>query len=417
MKRISVCYATVLLLSIASISCKKSGVAPIDQTRTIALPAEGSSVVNASNAFAFHFLQATLIQDSVASNKLISPLSIYLALSMVYNGSNNATTDSMANVLRLSGIGLSSLNGVCQSLITQLPGEDNEVQFSIANSIWSNNKSYQPLPAFIDTTTTFYDAAIEPLDFSNPNSLSTINNWVSQHTNGKIPKALDEISPTDLMYLIDAIYFNGSWTNAFKTSDTKNANFYLADGSTKSAAFMYEKLTTSVYADTSMTIIELPYGGGKSYSMYVMLDRNQQEPVSTFASMMNADLLNNVISKMNAGTVEISIPKWEYSYSLDNMMPELSALGMGIAFGGQADFSKMYDPSQVSPYITKAVHKTYIKVNEQGTEAAAVTSIGIGLTDPANPVITFDHPFLYAIVEKQTGTVLFVGVLNDPSAN
>ena len=122
---------------------------------------------------------------------------------------------------------------------------------------------------------------------------------------------------------------------------------------------------------------------------------------------------------MDTVNLQVEIPKWEYSYAIDDMKPELTMLGMGISFNGMADFSKIYDPNQVQVYISKAIHKTYIKVNEEGTQAAAATAVGIGQATaaPAPPVFKADHPFFYAIVEKQTGTVLFVVIVNDPSVN
>jgi serine protease inhibitor len=411
-----ICFALALMV-VATSCTKTSSVA--DHTQAIVLPPNGSSVINAGNQFAFNFLQATLQQDTVNNNKLISPLSIYLALSMVYNGAGNATGDSIAKTLQLSGIDINTLNTVCQSLITQLPQEDNEVQFSIANSIWYRQNSYQPLSSFLNITQNYYDATVQSLNFNDPGAINTINNWVAQKTNNKIPAIIQSISPDDLMYLIDAIYFNGAWQNGFKTSNTYNDNFYLQNGNTETVPFMKQQLTTKMFADSSFTLIELPYGSGKSYSMYIALPNNQQQPVSAFASSMNENSLENAISKMDSMNLLLEIPKWEYSYAINDMRPELSMLGMGISFNSMADFSKIYNPGQVQVYISKAIHKTYIKVNEEGTEAAAATAVGIAeLTVPASPpVFKADHPFLYTIIEKQTGTVLFVGIVNDPSAN
>lgn len=181
---------------------------------------------------------------------------------------------------------------------------------------------------------------------------------------------------------------------------------------------MKRQLTTKMFGDNSFSLIELPYGGGKSFSMYILKPADPGESISTFASSLNEDMLNNAISKMDSSTVQLEMPKWEYAYELKDMRPELSQLGMGIAFGDNADFSKIYDPSQVKVNISKAIHKAYIKVNEEGTEATAATVTGVGTTSmPAPPaVFKLDHPFVYAIVEKQTGAVLFLGVVNDPGA-
>lgn len=384
--KIFLSFIVVILITISS--CKKSNVVA-EKTETIVLPANGFSVINASNQFAFNFLNATLQQDTVTNNKLISPLSIYIALSMVYNGADNATKDSIAQTLQLSGININDLNSVCQSLMAQLPAEDNKVQLSIANSIWYRQNSYQPYSSFLNITKNYFDATVQPLNFDNSDaSVNTINNWVAQKTNNKISTILKTISADDLMYLINAVYFNGVWKTAFNIADTYNDNFHLPNGTTEITAFMKQQLVTKTYSDSSFTLIELPYGGGNSYSMYVALPNNLQQPVSSFASLMTESILQNAISKMDSTSTLLEIPKWEYSYAIDNMEPALATLGMAISFGDMADFSKIYDPTQVQVHISKAIHKTYIKVNEQGTEAAAVTAVGIATTTavPSNPV-------------------------------
>jgi serine protease inhibitor len=399
-------------------SCKKSHPIP-EKTQIITLPSGGSAVIDANNRLAFNFLQATLQQDAAVNNRLISPLSIYLALSMVYNGADRDTKDSMAKALQIQGLDINTLNAACHSLITQLPTEDNKVQLSIANSIWYRQNSFQPLAPFLDTTQNDYDATVRGLNFDDPGAVKTINDWVAQKTNNKIPTILNSIPKDDLMYLIDAIYFNGPWQIAFDPSATHSDVFHLQNGNTVSVPFMAREAKVKRYADNSFTLVELPYGGGSSYSMFIALPKDGQPPVNTLSATINADWLTNAISKMDSVTVALEIPKWEYSYAIDDMKPELSQLGMGIAFTDQADFSKMYDPGQVKIKISKAIHKTYVKVDEEGTQAAAVTAIGVAeLTMvPAIQFFRVDHPFIYAIVEKQTGAVLFLGVVNDPSAN
>jgi len=405
------------LIIISFSACKKEGHVPTDITKTIVLPANGSSVIDANNTFAFNFLHATLQKDNSNNNKLISPLSIYLALSMTYNGANNATKDSMAKTLQLSGINIDDLNAVCNALITQLPAEDNRVQLSIANSIWYNQNNFQPLTSFVNTVHNFYNADAQALNFNDASSVNTINHWVAQNTNNKITKVIEAISPNDLMYLINAIYFNGAWQYTFPISNTHNDAFHLQDGSTKTVQFMQQEISANFYRDGSFTLIELPYGGGKSCSMYIVLPADQQQNINAFVSSINKNVLENAISKADTAAVQISIPKWEYAYNIDDMRPELSMLGMGNAFTDAADFSNMYNAAQIKPFITKAVHKAYIKVNEEGTVAAAVTGIGVGTTSSEQIVFKVDHPFLYTIVEKQTGAILFTGVINNPGDN
>jgi len=397
------------------LSCKKSGVNPPgDVTNTITLPANGTSAVAASNSFAFKFFQSALQNDAGGNNKLISPLSIYLALSMVYNGADNATKDSMATALQLAGFNINDLNQTCKALIDQLPGEDNKVTLSIANSIWYAKGNIQPLSSFLTVNSNYFNAGFQPLDFTNPSSVNTINNWASANTQGKIPTILTAIDPSDVMYLLNAIYFKGAWQYSFKPSDTYNDAFHLPDGSIVNVPFMKQVLTLNTFHGSQFDMAELPYGGGNSFSMFVISPNDKTIPFNQFAANLDATVIKSAVAGMSkVPGVTLLLPKWEYSYPIDDMRPELAALGMGIAFSNGADFSKMYN---TGVEIDKAIHKTYIKVDEVGTEAAAVTVIGITPTDvgPFN-YFRLDHPFIYVIAEKQTGAILFTGILNDPS--
>jgi serine protease inhibitor len=297
-----------------------------------------------------------------------------------------------------------------------LPQEDNKVKLSIANSIWYRQNSYQPIPSFLNTVQNNYNASVKPLNFDDPAAPKTINDWVAQNTNNKIPTIIDNISSDDLMYIINAIYFNGAWKYAFKASNTFNDAFYLQNGNMKTVPFMKQTIHTNIVNENTFSMIELPYGGGKSFSMYILKPVDQQQSLNEFAASLSESNFRDAINKMYSVSFELQMPKWEYSYKIEDMKPELAQLGMGIAFGGDADFSKLYDPSQVSVYISKAIHKTYIKVNEEGTEAAAATAVGFSYTTaPSQPIVfKLDHPFLYAIIEKQTGAILFLGMVNEP---
>lgn len=392
------------------ISCNKEGVQ--QRTKDLVLPANATPVIDASGSFAFKFFKEA-VADNDDKNILVSPLSIYMAFSMVYNGADNATKDAIAKALQVQGIAIEDINATCKALIEQLPEEDSKVKLSIANSIWYRNNGPQPLPAFLDVTRQYFNASVTPLDFANPSAVSTINNWVTDKTNNKITKIIEAISGDALMYLINAIYFNGSWQYAFKSSDTYTGQFKVQGENAVSVSFMKQRILANNTVTDDFDVIELPYGGGKGFSMYILLPLHQATPVNTLAAGLTDADMKNAIGRMRLVDRTIIIPKWEYAYSVDDLKPALSTLGMSVAFSDGADFSKMYATSVA---ITKALHKTYIKVSEEGTEAAAVTSVEIGPTSVA-PGFEFkaDHPFIYVIAEKQTGSVLFTGIVRNPS--
>jgi serpin B len=404
----------ILLFALTLPSCHKDISSPTG--KALDLPPNSDEVISAGNDFAINFFQTVLQKDLTDNtNKLISPLSIYTALSMVYNGAAGATKDSMTKAMALAGIPAPRLNALNKALIEQMPHEDSKVQLSIANSIWYSQHAPQPKPAFLDTIRRDYAATMQSLDFGNPSAVKTINSWVAQHTNNKIPSIIDQIGSDDLMYLINAIYFNGSWKYSFKTADTHDGSFYKQDGTIANVPFMTREISLRKYVAPAFALLELPYGTGKAFDMYILLPTDRQQPLNNFALSLTPAVLTAAFSHLDSGSIRLNLPKWEYAYSIDDMKPNLAKLGMGIAFGGDADFSDMYSAPVA---ITKAIHKTYIKVNESGTEAAAVTAIGISLTSTSAPPPPFsiDHPFVYLITEKQTGSILFMGLLNDPLA-
>src|SRR5690348_2401664 len=258
----------LFICCVSGISCKKPNEPDIQ--KNIDLPQNGVAVAGAGNQFAFDFLHRALQNDPAQNNKLISPLSIYLALSMAYNGANNATRDSMKHALRLDNINIEDLNNTCKALIEQIPGVDNKVNVSIANSIWYN-QSKQPLQTFLNTTHDYFHAAVSPLDFSNKEAVNTINKWVADNTRQKITKIIDKIESGALMFLINAIYFKGDWQYSFDKKSTNPSTFYLAGNTSVSTPFMQLSAKgLGYYHDDKLQMVQLPYGAG-NYSMYILL--------------------------------------------------------------------------------------------------------------------------------------------------
>lgn len=394
-------------------ACTKTGLnnSPAIVTPVI-LPDGSSAITNSMNDFAFDFFRSTLSNDNASSNKLISPLSVYIALSMVYNGADNATKDSIAHALRLVASDIKKLNDVCKILIEELPGIDNKVKLSIANSIWYNTNGPQPIPGFLTTINQSYHSAVKPVDFLNSTTaLDQINNWVADNTNQKIKKILDQQDPNSLMYLVNAIYFKGVWKNKFEVSNTINEDFHTPEGNTVPTPFMVQENTIHYARNNNLQMAELPYSAG-AYNMYILLPNENVNLTETVASI-NATAFQQLLSDTQSVKLSIHLPKWKSSYKVSSLRPELAAMGMDIAFTDKADFTKMYNsPVQ----ITKSIHQTFIEVNEEGTEAAAATVIEVGVTSimPA-PVLKINRPFIYVIAEKSTGTILFTGVVNNPA--
>jgi serine protease inhibitor len=406
----------LLLLSIlfiycvSGISCAKPNEPGPDIVKNIDLPQNGLAVAAAGNQFAFDFLHNALQDDPAQTNKLISPLSIYLALSMAYNGANNATRDSMKQALKLDNISIDDLNKTCKALIEQIPGADNKINISIANSIWYNQLK-QPLQQFLNTTHDYYHATVSPLNFAANDAVNTINKWVADNTHQKITSILDKIDGNALMFLINAIYFKGNWQYLFDKKATRDLPFYLASNTTVSTPFMkLDGKGLNYFADNTMQVVQLPYGGG-NFSMYVLLPVKGVS-ITQFASGIDAAFFQSLPSLLYKSDLNLFLPKFKYSYSIKDMKPALGKLGMNIAFTDQADFSKMYN---VGAQITEAIHKTFIEIDETGTEAAAATSIGVGLTSAGPMSMYVDHPFMYIIAEKTSNTVLFTGIVNNPA--
>ncbi|HVU54123.1 MAG TPA: serpin family protein [Puia sp.] len=403
----------VLSLALGLLSCKKDNAPAI--SRPLELPAGSEAVITASNQFAFQLFHTVLQQDPAQNNKLVSPLSVYTALSMLYNGAANATRDSIAKTLQLDGISIDDLNALNKALIQQMPGEDSKVAMDISNSMWYNASSPQPLSAFQSTLQNDYNGFIRSLDFSSPSAASTINSWVAQKTNNKIKNVIGNISPADWMYLVNTVYFNGAWMHAFKPDLTHNAVFNSPDGPVN-VPFMSGQMRVRFGHDIAFRLVELPYGTGKNYDMYLVAPTDTGQSIEDFAASFNEARLTGVLLGLDSMTIGLELPKWEYGYSIDDLKPHLTQLGMGIAFGNGADLSNMYAVPPGELNVSRVLHKTYIKVSEQGAEAAAVTTIGVSLTSyPAIPIITFDHPFLYILREKQSGAILFIGIVSNPS--
>ena len=404
----------ILILIILIASCGKSSVKPNPNPSpgiNLDLNAAEQQNAAADNAFTFNLFKSVQAANSNGANLFTSPLSVSMALGMTSNGANGATRDAINSTLGFSGFSQDEANGYFNKLITGLPKVDPNTNLNIANSIWYR-QGFTVSSKFLQTDSAYFHAKIAALDFSNPSSAGTINNWVSNQTNGKIPSIVDQISSDDVMYLINAIYFKSQWQSKFDPSQTHQQAFYLTNNSTVQASFMQGKIAYSLYRASSVSanVIELPYINDQ-FSM-VIVEPYGSTSVNDIIANLDTATWHSWMSGLATQNGEVIMPKFKFSYSI-LLNNALEQLGMGIAFGNAADFTGINPAGGLQ--ITKVQHKAFVEVDETGTEAAAATSVVIGLSAVLNPpTLTIDHPFLFVIREVKTGLILFAGTMNNP---
>jgi len=363
-------------------------------------------LVAANTKFAFNLFH-TLSKQQPNQNIFISPTCVALALSMAYNGVSGETKQEMTKVLELTGMTTQEINAANQGLQNSLQKIDPTVQVLIANSLWAQ-QGFSLKPEFLQTNQEYYQANVTELDFINPQAPSIINNWVSQKTQGKIDRIVEEISPDEVLFLINAIYFKGNWETPFDRSQTTNKTFYLTDSSSKQHPMMSQSGFHRCYETDTFQAVSLSYGKKGALRMYIFLP-NSNTNLATFLQQLTAENWNKWMQQFRKiiGTIEIPRFKIEYEIELQNT---LKALGMaGIFDISKADFSPMTDDNVA---VDSVKHKTFVEVNEEGTEAAAVSSINLprGLIFQMN----VNRPFFCAIRDHTTGTILFMGTIVDP---
>lgn len=373
-------------------------------------PSVNTQIVEANTKFGFK-LFSEILQENSNNNVFISPTSIAIALAMTYNGASGETQAAMANALELQGMSLSEVNQANEALKTTLENADSDIQLSIANSLWAR-QGVSFKPDFRQRNQEFYEAQITDLDFANPEAKRVINNWVKENTNGKIPQIISEIQPNDILFLINAIYFKGNWMEQFDKEQTVERPFYLVDGTQKEHPMMSQSGEYQYYEDDTVQAISLPYGKGR-LSFYVFLPR-ENISLDTFEQQLTPEKWQQWMNRFGKRDGSIVLPRFKLEYEIQ-LNEALKALGMDVAFDDRADFSNMTEEDVL---INQVKHKTFVEVNEEGTEAAAATSIGMVLTSAAIPQTPFemvvDRPFFCAIRDNQTGTILFMGSIREP---
>jgi serine protease inhibitor len=372
-------------------------------------PAE-LGIVDGANRFAFDVLREVTRTLVPGSNAFLSPLSASMALGMALNGANGETLDGMRATLRLAGMTEAEINQGYRDLIELLGGLDTETEMRIANSIWGR-EGFPIEPAFTEAGRSFFDAEVASLDFGSAGAVQTINDWVSRKTNDRIPRLLDQIGADEVLFLINAIYFKGKWRQAFDSKDTRSGPFHAADGRDRSAFLMRQEETLRYDETDDYQAVDLLYGNG-AFAMTVLLPKPGRTPAALLAGL-DPVAWRALADRFHTVAVDLTLPRFRMEYSR-KLNDDLVSLGMGVAFDrGRADFYRIADVRPERLYLTRVEQKTFVEVNEEGTEAAAATSVGVGVTSaPLVVEMTVDRPFVFAIRERLSGTVVFLGVMN-----
>lgn len=370
-------------------------------------------LIESDNEFGLDFFRKVITNDT-SDNIMVSPLSVALALGMTYNGAADSTKEAMKETLKLAGFTDEEINNSYQSIVDQLLKLDPKIILSIANSIWCR-QGFTVLPEFIELNQHYYDAEVSELDFNLPEAKDIINEWVDEKTNGLITEIIDYIPIEAVMYLINAIYFKGLWKYEFDPEATGEQSFYLKDGNTKMVDMMEMENDLLHMSNNLFSAVKLPYGDG-AFNMTILLPRPQYTPDDIVEELTNENW-NTWMGSFGEEHVVVKLPKFKFEF-FRLLNQDLTDMGMGIAFEPfNADFSGINPLVQL--YISRVLHKTFIDVSEEGTEAAAVTAVEISFTsaDPDSPTATFfvvDRPFLFTIQENSSGTILFMGRVNRP---
>jgi len=418
MKKIT--FIPVIILLISNFSCEKIALDKDnddfdkDSTKNDFVELKSAELIDANNNFAFEFFKEVAAVETT-QNYMVSPVSLSLALGMAYNGSAEDTKTAFENTMGYPNWGFEQINEANQTLISNLVSNVEGNIFEVANSIWSR-EGFRVKQEFINLNKEYYSAEVRSMDFNAPWAVDTINGWVSRKTHEKIPTIINEIPAAAMLYLLNALYFNATWKYEFNPESNEERRFY-PEGTEngKLIEMMSQEASLKYLKNDLFSSVILPYKEDK-YKMVLMRPENKHTTTEIIETMDGAKWLewkNNYNTKEE---VVVTMPKFKFDYQ-NRLNDEMINMGLGIAFDpGSADFSRISD---IQLYISYILQKTYIDVNEEGTEAAAVTIIGfettsIGPSEPEKIYFTLDRPFVFVITEKETDAICFIGKVGNP---
>ncbi len=393
---------------IAIVACLMLGSAPMPK-------ADSSSPENALARpyaqFGFDVLRQ-LESKRPDANVFISPTSIAVALAMTSNGATGATRDAILRTLHAETQPIETFNVANRELAEEI-SKTTAVQLSMANALWVQ-QGLPVNPSFEQILQTAYSAQADSLDFRSPSSADTINAWVAKRTNDRIQHLVDQIDPATVAMLTNAIVFKGKWTLQFDPKSTQSQDFKPANGAAIQVPMMKNSAEYAYYADgKGLQAIRLPYAD-RTFAMYVVLPQDSNG-MQSFLSQLTPDTFTMLVSSLHSQRGTIELPRFTITYDA-TLNAVLTKLGMGIAFGNDANFDGIRKTPRIQ--ISEVRHASFLKVDEEGTEAAAATSVGIramaARIEPPPFHMVVDHPFFLAIRDERNGQLLFTGTIAKP---
>ena len=353
------------------------------------------------------------IKPDSKGNAFISPTSLYMALAMAYNGADGETKEEIAEVLHTE-LGVEDMNRANASLLAMLDKDSKDITLNVANSMWLNGK-FHLQQGFASNNQDYFNAELEVIDVTATGTVDKINGWVEDATGGKIKDMVAEpLNPDLVVMLLNAIYFNGDWQFAFDPKQTAPAPFYSEKGKSMEKQFMKMETVLDYMETDEFQAVALPYGEG-DMSMNIFLPA-EGTTLEEFTESLTSEKWESWKTGFSEQSVSIEMPKFQLSYEveLNNVMKKL---GMATAFQKGANFSKIIEEDDPL-WISLVKQKTFIEVDEKGTEAAAATQIDV-VTESEGPKavsMVVDRPYFIAISDEQTGAILFMGAIRDPQA-
>jgi len=400
---VALCGIFVVAFSHVSCATAGNGSAVRESTGTVSFSAFGIG------------LYRELLRERPGENIFISPASVRFALAMTYTGAEGATMQDMAKVLGVEGKSLTEINRADSLLIAAMNAPLKGVELSIANSLWAR-QGLDFNRDFLARNERYYGAEVRSIDFASAQAPAKINGWVAQKTKDKIKEIVDRIDESSILFLINAIYFKGTWTKEFDKQATHEEIFYVPGGDGKKHPMMRQDGAYLHLKEDGFQAASIPYGGGRM-SMYIFLP-DERAGLDEFHNKLSAENWDAWMKSFVRSTGRIVLPRFKVEFKA-TLKHALANRGMEIAFdGGRANFGGMIKRTGTNAYLYDVVHKTLVEVNEEGTEAAAATSVEMRLTSVMEPEKPFkmicDHPFFFAIRDNETGLVLFMGSVINP---